>query len=659
MIQPKRKAVLQKGEFMVYNPENFKSFGKIVEDPQEIIDELQPYLGKYITFDTETHNCGLESHDMPAHVVRRWVGKGKKAAPQDFPFCISICDGTQCWSIFDTIRNNFKKFKALATIFEDENIEKIAHNVKFDLHEMFNIRMKIKGKLHDTVTIAKLVDENRKSFKLMDLVQKYDGGIVEYEYMVDHYKKAYKIVDYRDIPKPLIGAYANADVHNAMVLFKAEYPKIAEFELQKLYDTECMASLALWAMERHGMRADLDYETPLKDELQSKCDEAEKAIYEEAGELFNINSSKQLYEVLMRMGTDPMLIKKTDKGNPCLDKHALADLADNHGVSIVAKILEFRKYEKLLGTYANGIYAQRDSAGKVHCSINQTEATTGRMSITKPALQTLHKKDKHIRKIFIPSSNYRLAFLDLDQVEYKQFAHYAQASGLIEMIKKGHDVHQATAALIYSVPYEEVTEDQRGKAKTINFSLLYGAGEVKTASSLDMSVSEARKFKDNYFNQIPEALPFIAQVQRVTKTRGYIKNMYGRRRRLTYNECYKAPNALIQGCAADYFKSKIVAIYAFLKSNGYRTRMLVPVHDELVFEVHHAEMYVIPKLRWLFSDYDNYRVPITAGVEMGDPSWGQKIDVDVVEPLRPCDEELDNMRTYNVYDGSPFNLQGE
>lgn len=245
-------------------------------------------------------------------------------------------------------------------------------------------------------------------------------------------------------------------------------------------------------------------------------------------------------------------------------------------------------------------------------------------------------------------------FLDLDQIEYKIFAHYAQATDLIEAIKDGKDMHQATAALIYNVPYNEVTEEQRGKAKTINFSLLYGAGEAKTALGLNLSISEARLFKDNYFAQIPEFLPFISQVQRINKTRGYIKNLYGRRRRLKYDESYKAPNALIQGCAADYFKSKIVDIFAFLKSNNYKTRMLVPVHDELVFEVHESEMHLISKLRWLFSDYVTYRVPTTAGVEYGNPSWGQKISPDKPASLRPSDEELENMNNYNIYGGGYF-----
>ena len=186
-----------------------------------------------------------------------------------------------------------------------------------------------------------------------------------------------------------------------------------------------------------------------EEELQKLTDEAEQSIYDEAGKIFNINSAKQLYEVLMNLGVDNSLIGKTDKGNPKLDKNALNDLAETHNVSIVQKILEYRKYEKLLTTYAMGIYEQRDAENRVHGSINQTEATTGRMSITKPALQTLPKRDKRIRKAFIPDEDCALWFMDLDQVEYRLFAHYAKLPTLLEQIKNGYDVHTATAATLF------------------------------------------------------------------------------------------------------------------------------------------------------------------------------------------------------------------
>ena len=520
--------------------------------------------------------------------------------------------------------------------------------------------------MHDTVVLAKLANENRTSFQLRDLAARKKGGIVKFEYMVDAYKQMNKVGDYRQIPRELLSEYANADVWNCYLTFITEYEKLEQDELVELYDNECELMMALYAMERYGMKTDVDYEAPLKEELQKLTDDAERAIYDEAGSMFNINSGKQLYGVLMKLGVDPTLIQKTDKGNPKLDKDALANLAEVHDVSIVKKILEYRKYEKLLNTYAVGIYDQRDADNRVHGSINQTEATTGRMSITKPALQTLPKKDKRIRKVFIPDDNYELWFMDLDQVEYRLFAHYAKIPGLIESIKNGYDVHAATAALLFNKNVNELIEkvhkgdDEasalRSRAKTINFALIYGVGQDHLAEMLKCTPTEASEIKARYFSTMPEARLFINTVYQVIKLRGFVKNFYGRRRRLDSDDCYKAPNALIQGCAADYIKYKVVDIYKYLMHNKLKTHLINIVHDELVIDFNKDELEHVPVLRWMLSEFEAFRCPITAGVERGEPSWGQKVEPEGVEFKEPEDKSYKN---YNVYNGSVFDIYRE
>ena len=673
-IQPKKKPVIKKGNGYVYNPETFakehihSNFIE-VDDPQELLELVKPFEfrgRKFITFDTETHPYLQNSQHVPSNVVRRWVGTGKSATPQDFPFCISICDGTNAYTIYDNIENNFEKFKQLAPLFENPEIEKIAHNTKFDMHMFANAGLKIVGKLHDTVVLTKLADENRHSYALKDLAARKKGGIVKFEYMVDSYKQMNKVKDYRLIPKELLTQYANADVWNAYITFITEYEKVVNDELEDLYNNEMELMIALYAMERYGMKVDLDYEEPLKNSLQQMTDEAEEAIYEEAGRLFNINSGKQLYSVLMELGVDASLIGTTDKGNPKLDKYALADLADVHNVSIVKKILEFRKYEKLLNTYAVGIYDQIDMEGRAHGSINQTEATTGRMSITKPALQTLPKRDKRIRKMFIPNEDYQLWFMDLDQVEYRLFAHYAKLPALLEQIKNGYDVHTATAATLFGWDMEELSKkihegDEeataiRSRAKTLNFALIYGMGNQALANDLKVSLTEATDIKARYFSTMPEARVFINTVYQVIKMRGYVKNFYGRRRRLDSDDCYKAPNALIQGCAADYIKHKVVDIYKYLNYNKLKTRLINIVHDELVIELHEDEVAHAPVLRYLLSEFKQFRCPITAGVEYGNPSWGQKVEPDDVGFEEPY---MYDYKNYNVFDGSVFDIYKE
>lgn len=671
VIQPKKRPVIQKGNGYSYNPETFaKERAKEnfieVTDPLELLSLVKPFEfrgRKFITFDTETHPHFTSSHIVPKSVVRRWVGKGKTATPQDYPFCISICDGKNSYTIYDSIENNFEKFKQLAPLFEDPSIEKIAHNTKFDMHMFANAGLKIVGKLHDTIVLSKLADENRTSFQLRDLAARKKGGIVKFEYMVDAYKQMNKVKDYRMIARELLTQYANADVWNCYLTFITEYDKVVEDGLEDLYNNEMELMIALYAMERYGMKADISYEAPLKESLQQMTDDAERAIYEEAGCMFNINSGKQLYEVLMRLGVDASLIAKTDKGNPKLDKDALATLADVHNVSIVKKILDFRKCEKLLNTYAIGIYEQIDTEGKAHGSINQTEATTGRMSITKPALQTLPKKDKRIRKMFIPEEGYQMWFMDLDQVEYRLFAHYAKIPSLLEQIANGYDVHTATAATLFGQNMEELAkkihegDDEataiRSRAKTLNFALIYGMGNQALANDLKVSLTEATDIKARYFSTMPEARVFINTVYQVIKMRGFVKNFYGRRRRLDSDDCYKAPNALIQGCAADYIKHKVVDIYKYLNYHQLKTRLINIVHDELVIEMHKDEVAHAPVLRWLLSDFETFRCPITAGVEYGNPSWGQKVEPDDIGFQQPYHFEY---RSYNVFDGSVFDI---
>lgn len=667
-IQPKRKPVIKKGNTYSYDPATFSKKYKqknffVVDTPEELLMRVRPFEfrgRRFITFDTETSPFYPNSQAVPPGVVRRWVGTGKQATPQDYPFCISICDGTNAFTIFDTKENNFEKFKKLAPLFENPLVEKIAHNLKFDAHMFSNIGMRIVGHLHDTVIVAKLADENRKSFKLRDLAARYEGGITMYEFMVDNYKQMNKVHDYRHIPRELLTEYANADVWNCYLAFINEYPRLEEDGLVDIYNNECELMIALFAMERYGMRVDREYEPKIKAQLQQMCDEAESSIYEEAGYMFNINSTKQLYEVLIKLGTDPSLIGRTDKGNPKLDKDALAKLAEQHNVSIVKKILEYRKCDKLLTTYATGIYEQCDSEDRVHGSINQTEATTGRMSITKPALQTLPKRDKSIRSAFIPDDGCTLWFMDLDQVEYRLFAHYAKIPSLLEQIKHGYDVHAATAATLFNKDLDELVKKVhegdddatalRSRAKTLNFALIYGMGNEALANDLKVSVSEATDIKHRYFSTMPEARVFLNTVQQVIKLRGFVKNFYGRRRRLDPDDCYKAPNALIQGCAADYIKHKAVAIYKYLMYHGYKTRMINIVHDEVIFNIPKDEEYIAPTLRWLMSDFETFRCPITAGTEIGEHDWGHKSEVDV-EFKEP--KSFDFMH-YNVFDGSVF-----
>lgn len=305
-IKSKNKAKIVKGTTMSYDPKTFsehklKNFYECTAE--EMLKRMKPYeyLGrKFIFIDTETYSTDLQNHDMPHNVVRRWVGTGKKAVPQDFPFLFSICDGVNAYSIFDDLENNFENFKKLKDLLEDETIEKVLHNCNFDMHQLANIGLKVKGKIHDTVIVAKLAQENRFSFRLRDIAGKLPNGIIKFEDMVDNYKKTFKITSYRAIPHDLIVQYANADVWNCFQEFITDYPTLIEEDLEGIYEEEIQVSIIAWFMERKGMRLDKEYEMPLKTDLKKLRNEAEQAVYDEAGEIFNINSGAQLYKILMK-----------------------------------------------------------------------------------------------------------------------------------------------------------------------------------------------------------------------------------------------------------------------------------------------------------------------------------------------------------------------
>lgn len=619
---------------------------KVVDDVQAVIDRFSKV--PMFVFDTETHATSLSHKDIPTNIVRRYVGSGKNASPQDFPFCVSFSDGEEEWTIYDHWEDGLEKIKQLSVLFENPKITKIAHNLKYDMHMLYNAGMKVVGPLHDTLIISRLVDENRPSHTLKALAEGI--GNIKYENMVDFYKKQHKVVDYSQIPKDLLGHYANADVYNCWQVFQRDYKTLEQEGLLDYYKLEMDLLVACFEMERVGMRVDMDYEQPLKQRLVKEIDDAEKLIYETAGNKFNINSGAQIHSALLKLGYPESMFTYTDKGNVKLDKHEMNRLAEEYNIELIQQILAYRKAKKLLDTYAVGIYNLTDSVGRVHANINTNGADTGRFSVTAPALQTLGKKDTTIRQAFIPEDNFSLVFMDLDSIEYKLYAHYSKIDGLIDNMINGYDAHTATAALLYGVELDEVTKEQRTLAKTVNFALLYGSGNATLAKNIGCTTQEAGQLKLKYFNNLPGSQQFVQTVQQVCRSRGFIKLYLGRRRRLSPNDCYKAVNSLMQGGCACYIKQAMVRIHKYLKHHGYQSRMIMCVHDEIVFELHNDEKETLmPILRGLMENHLDFRVPITAGVELGSPHWGSKDDVtDKYAAYKFTQAELDEIDSWEV-----------
>ena len=636
-IKPKSLPTVKPRTVETFDAKNFEEFGITTDDPDVVLQQFKPFIWegrKFMFFDTETYPYYESSQDVPPDRVRRWVGTGKNAVPQDLPFVISVGNGEQNW----TLRGDPETLCRLRPLFEWNDIEKVAHNIKFDMHMLENIGIVVNGRLHDTLVLAKIVNENRKTFTLRALAEEH-GGIIKYEDIVDHYKRAHRVKRYDKLPEILLGSYANADIYNCYLVFVNEYPMLEPENLNDVYETECACIRPLYQMERTGMQLDPDYEQPLKQELQAIADQMENEIYEAVGHRFNLNSTKQLYEALLVTGVDDSWIPKTDKGNPSLDKKAMDRLANFYHIDLVDKVLKYRQATKLLVTYAYGIYEQRDSANRIHANINQCEATTGRMSITKPAMQTIPRDDKHIKRAVVPGEGNYLVYIDYSQVEYRIYAHYMRSDHLIDLINRDYDVHAATAALLNREPVDNFIERlhsgdkeakaQRQRAKTINFALLYGVGVNHLCELLNTSYEEAARVKAEYFAAIPEANTFINKVQQLIIQRGWIRNFYGRRRRLSGSECYKGPNALIQGCAADVVKHRLVVLYNYIQKHGLDTKLINIVHDEVQLQVPEYELNHVPYFLDCLQELESFRTFIKADVEISNSSWADKKEVDV------------------------------
>lgn len=570
-----------------------------------------------LTVDTETFSVSTPTDKMLSSMVRRYV----KKKPQDIPFGISMSDGKQAWYITED-------FGALRPLLSDPSIDKGFHNAKFDLHILDNIGLRVQGYIWDTLVLCKLIDENRKSFALKDLSLVLQPDADKWETMKDNWLRSNKVADWSHIPLELMIDYGCADAYFNHQLIEREIPRLLTEGVKEVYDEEEKVLRILYKMERVGFKTNRTYLEGLKSVFDTELIQLEQNIYNAAGGIFNANSTDQLYNVLTKKGVPDSIIPRTTKGNVSIDAKFLESIAEDY--PFVEQVVNFRMTEKLRNTYVLGLLTVLDSMDRVHGNFNQTEARTGRMSASDPNLQNIPKKDKRIRKAFIPASGYILFFYDFDQIEYKLFAHYTKSPGLIAAIKRGWDVHTATAAMIFDKAYDDVTQDERSRGKTINFALIYGQGDAAFAKALKVSISDARIIKRQYFRVIPEGKDFVQQVQDVCKERGYIRNFYGRRRRLEKDEIFKAPNALIQGCAADVMKLALIRVDEYLTKNNNLSRMVSVVHDEVILEIHESEVdIVVPMIAELMADRTTFRVPITVGCEYSPVNWGAKVDYDL------------------------------
>lgn len=524
--------------------------------------------------------------------------------------------------------------QAFKPLLENEAIQKIGQNLKYDILVLKKYGVEVKGAMFDTMIAHYLIDPET-SHGMDVMAEKYlNYRPVSIESLIG--KKGKGQGNMRDISVETVAEYAGEDADITLKL-----KEIFEKELQKedklaniFYDMEMPLVNVLASMEYEGVTVDTATLHELSEELTRNILQIENEIFQIAGIEFNIGSPKQLGEVLfdhMKLAGSP---KKTKSGQYATGEAILSDLATEH--EIARKILDYRELVKLKNTYIDALpklISKRD--GRIHTSYNQAITSTGRLSSTNPNLQNIPirtEKGQLIRKAFVPrNGDFVLLAADYSQVELRIIAAFAQDETMMEAFRKGQDIHAATASKMFKVPLEEVTPDMRRKAKTANFGIIYGVSSFGLAQRLSIPRQEASDIIKAYFQEFPSIKAYMDRIIQQARKDEYVETVMGRKRYLRdinsrnmtmrgYSE-RNAINAPIQGTAADMIKIAMVNIYEWMQKEKLKSKMILQVHDELIFDAHRDELEVLQdKVCEFMKNALPLAVPMEVGIGVGE-NW--------------------------------------
>ncbi|NQS72002.1 MAG: DNA polymerase I [Desulfobulbaceae bacterium] len=478
---------------------------------------------------------------------------------------------------------------------------KVGHNLKFDLAILAapqNGGLHLAGPLYDTMVAAWLLNPERRSLKLDELVGELGFAMTSFSEVTDGDRAADAFCR---VALPAARDYSCEDVVAALHLYQHQQPQLAAMEFDELMATvECPFIPVLAAMEAAGVAVDTQLLADLGEEFSSRLQTIEEQIHTQAGVSFNVSSPKQLGEILFdRLGLPKGRKTKTGWST---DVKVLEGLAREH--ALPALVLEYRNLAKLKNTYVDKLAELCDPVtGRVHSSFNQCGTTTGRLSSSNPNLQNIPirtEEGRRIRAAFVSPPGSFLLSADYSQIDLRVLAHYSEDAELIAAFQAGADIHRQTAAEVFFVAPELVTAEMRRVAKTINFGIVYGMSSFGLANQLELSRREAQLFIDRYFAHFSGIKRFMEQVVEQARSKGYVSTLAGRRRFLpdlaSKNRMQRefaeraAINTPIQGTAADIIKLAMLRLHQSLTAQQMASRMILQVHDELVFEVPHAEL---------------------------------------------------------------------
>ncbi len=515
--------------------------------------------------------------------------------------------------------------------FKDERIEKVGQNLKYDIKVLKNYSVDVKGPLFDTMIAHYLINPDMRHN--MDVLSETYLRYSPIPIVNLIGKKGKNQGSMRDVELDLVTEYAVEDADVTWQLKKIFEQELEKNKLSSLFkDIEIPLVEVLASMEMEGINLDEDFLKSLSGDLTKDIERLEDLIYTEADTDFNLASPKQLGVVLFEKLKLVEKPKKTKTGQYATGEEILSKLAAKH--EIVKSILEWRGLVKLKNTYIDALPNEVNSiTGRVHTTYSQTVAATGRLSSNNPNLQNIPirtERGQQVRKAFVPrDSNYTLLAADYSQIELRLIAEMSGDEQMKESFLRGEDIHKSTAAKVFKVELEEVTREQRSYAKTVNFGIIYGVSAFGLSQQTDLSRSEAKELIETYYETYPTLKSYIAKQIDFAREHGYVETILGRRRYLkninSRNAIVRsadernAVNAPIQGSAADIIKIAMIKIHKELKSEGYKSKMLLQVHDELVFDIHLDEMHILkPLIKETMEEAYKMSIPLT--VDLGEGS---------------------------------------
>jgi DNA polymerase-1 len=521
----------------------------------------------------------------------------------------------------------------LRPFFESESIEKIGQNLKYDIKVLSKYNIDVKGKLFDTMIAHYLINPDMRHG--MDVLAETYLNYTPISITELIGKKGKNQLSMREVSLEKQTEYAVEDTDITLQLKEHFQGELTEANTKKLFDEiEIPLIKVLASMELEGINLDKKFLNTLAEALDADIKSLETKIYAEAGETFNIASPKQLGEILfdkLKLVDKP---KKTKTGQYATSEDILSYLAKDH--EIIRHILDYRGLAKLKSTYVDALPLQVEPlTGRVHTDYMQTVAATGRLASNNPNLQNIPirtERGRQVRKAFIPrNDDYTLLAADYSQIELRVIAALSEEDNMINAFKHGEDIHASTAAKVFNVPLNEVTREQRSNAKTVNFGIIYGVSAFGLSNQTDLSRTEAKELIETYYATYPKLRNFISKQVDFARDHGYVQTVLGRRRYLkdinSRNAVVRgaaernAVNAPIQGSAADIIKIAMIHIHNKLKAGNYKTKMLLQVHDELVFDVYKPELETVKTL--VKTEMENaytLSVPLDVDLDIGD-NW--------------------------------------